>query len=350
MPPKSISPFPPDRWIRELNKMIPNLWNDLRRSYAEPTRITEPNSPTMLLIESTPDWCFMPTMFPFFVLTRRYGEAYYLQHMHEVMTIASMYTWRTSKGVYRFSTEIYEALVNQPLKGDLPCDCLYRLPEWAVYVETPGLSFERVPLEGFIAHLDYNMFSRDVDLQFALFTNDYAQPRMVALPLGKGSLADAMNRVDEIDRAFVPSDKPRLFGSREDYRFTFSAMLQLLLSLCSDEPDMPTIEHPQARRSTSGRVYPPDEPRVWDVVVRISNVIREYKKSGGPDACIHNASAETTPHASPRPHVRSAHWHTYWTGPREAANRKPVIHWLPPIPIGVNWKKELPTNVHRVGG
>ena len=111
---------------------------------------------------------------------------------------------------------------------------------------------------------------------------------------------------------------------------------------------MPPIEHPQKRRSASWRVYPPDEPKVWDVGVRISNVIRGYRHE-----TTLNEQAETTSeqsHASPRPHVRSALWHTYWTGPRDAVfpDRKPVIRWLPPMPIGMDWKRELPTNIRRV--
>lgn len=345
---KELSPFAPDRWIRQLNRMIPNLWTDLRKTYADPTRLMKPDSGAMELLHFVPEWDFMPTMFPFFLCTVRYGEAYYLQHMNEIMTIATLYTWRVSKGVYRFAPEVYDALVNQPLSGDLPCDCLYRLPEWAVYIEAPGLMFERVPLEGFIAHLDYNLFSRDIDLQFALFAKNCDQPRMVALPMGTGSLADALERVDAIDKAFIPGNQPHYVGAKEEYRYTFSAMLQLLLYLCSDEPDMPPIEHPQKRRSASWRVYPPDEPKVWDVGVRISNVIRGYRHE-----TTLNEQAETTSeqsHASPRPHVRSAHWHTYWTGPRDAVfpDRKPVIRWLPPMPIGMDWKRELPTNIRRV--
>ena len=55
-------------------------------------------------------------------------------------------------------------------------------------------------------------------------------------------------------------------------------------------------------------------------------------------------------HSSPRPHVRAAHWHTFWVGPRSAKfpDRKPIIRWLPPIPIGMNWRRELPTNIHMV--
>ena len=42
-------------------------------------------------------------------------------------------------------------------------------------------------------------------------------------------------------------------------------MLQLLLYLCSDEPDMPKIEYPRKRKMLSGHVRLPEEPRVWDV-------------------------------------------------------------------------------------
>ena len=84
------------------------------------------------------------------------------------------------------------------------------------------------------------------------------------------------------------------------------------------------------------------------VGVRVSNAIRNYKN--------HERSAEKEmasvqgAHSSPRPHVRAAHWHTFWVGPRSAKfpDRKPIIRWLPPIPIGMDWKTELLTNIHTV--
>ena len=42
-----------------------------------------------------------------------------------------------------------------------------------------------MPMEGFIAHLDYNLFSRGVDLQFAIFRKGIDHPKMIALPLGE---------------------------------------------------------------------------------------------------------------------------------------------------------------------
>ena len=167
-------------------------------------------------------------------------------------------------------------------------------------------------MDGFIAHLDYNLYSRGVDLQFAIFWKDREMPKMIALPMGGGSLADAMDRVDLTDDLFMGScDQPRYIGNRDEYRATFSAMLQLLLYLCSEEPDLPEIEHPSARKRLCGSVRPPEAPRVWDVGVRISHLIRDHKNR----EAVMEDSRPGSSHASPRPHIRSAHRRSYRTGP-----------------------------------
>ena len=260
---KELSPYAPDRWIRELNRRYPCLWTDLRKGYADPGKLLHLKRSGLEQLSTVPDWCIMPTLFPFLAMVERYGEHFYLSHMDELMTMGSTYIWRCSKGVYRFAPELYDALIHQPLTGDLPQECLFRLPEWAVYVETPGLSYERIPMEGFIAHLDYNLFSRDVDLQFAIFRKGIVEPKMIALPFGGGTLLDAMDRVDQVDMMFAGQlSNIRYVGSRDEYRQTFSAMLQLLLYLCCDAPDMPEIEHPQKRRRLSGSVRAPEGARV----------------------------------------------------------------------------------------
>ncbi len=347
---KELSNYAPDRWIRVLNRTFPNLWVELRKTWEHPENVLPIDSEGRERLKEVPDWCYMATMMPFLLYTSKFGEPFYLRHIDEMMTIGTLYTWRASKGVYRFAPEIYHALINQQLTGNLPIECLFRLPEWAVYIETPGLFFEKRAMEGFIAHLDYNLYSRGNDLQFAIFAKEISIPKMIALPLGEGTLLDAMDRIDQVDDEFLGgSREARHVVSREEYKTAFSAMLQLILYLCSEEPDMPEIEHPKNRKRLSGAVRAPEEPRIWDVGVRISNAIRNYNQCETRQSDVkENKTASTTHHARPRPHVRSAHWHTYWTGPRKATfpERKPVVRWIPPIPIGVEWKKEMPTNIH----
>ena len=47
---KELSPYAPDRWIRELNRRYPSLWADLRKGYADPVRMLRPGSGGMELI------------------------------------------------------------------------------------------------------------------------------------------------------------------------------------------------------------------------------------------------------------------------------------------------------------
>ena len=72
---KELSPHAPDRWIRELNRRYPSLWTDLRKGYQDPIAILRPGSGGIDLLNSVPDWCIMPTLFPFLLMTSRYAVA-----------------------------------------------------------------------------------------------------------------------------------------------------------------------------------------------------------------------------------------------------------------------------------
>ena len=53
----------------------------------------------------------------------------------------------------------------------------------------------------------------------------------------------------------------------------------------------------------------------------------------------------------PRAHVRRAHWHGFWTGPRDperAEERRFDLRWLPPIPVAVDDVNDLPVTVRPV--
>ena len=269
---KEMSPYAPDRWIRVLNRHFPNLWTGLRKAYQQPSMLGDREAIAEYL-SGTPDWCIMPVMVPPLYLSRHYDSNVLQLRLQEAMSIATMYTWRAGKGVYRFEKELYDALVGQPLQGDLPVNSLFHLPEWGVYIETPGLAFEGVPLDGFIAHLDFNLYSRGIDLQLALFpdhayarsrkglwteqirhlpriTDPFAysiatgvdfeycpdQPRMLAIPLTMGpddsisncTLEAALRRVDDVDNLFR-TEGPSYNATRESMQRCMSSMMQLLL-------------------------------------------------------------------------------------------------------------------------
>jgi len=74
-------------------------------------------------------------------------------------------------------------------------------------------------------------------------------------------------------------------------------------------------------------MFPPPAPVRWDVAVRLGAAIRAGRARTESEEAAERASGV-------RPHIRRAHWHLYWTGPR-TSERVPRLHWLPPIPVNV---------------
>ena len=340
---------PPEKWIHALNRKYPSLWTDLRKAYENPRKCLQPED--MQCLVGIPSWCPMPGLFPFMYMARRYGMDYCFRNNPELLSIQTMYLWRAGKGVFRFDPELYRELTNQPLVGDLPNELFFRLPEWAVYIETPGMKLNGTEIDGFIAHLDYDLVSRHTNLQFAIFEHGCLAPKMSGFQLGKGGIAQGLQRtetmVQNLDKNLRQNRKvdPAM---RDVIVTVFASMVQLLLYLCSEEPDMPAIEHPRNRRTLSGGVRSSAEAKVWDVGIRIGAAMRRASTTADGEPVDGDTSpTEGRSHARPRAHIRSAHWTTYWTGPR-SGEQKPIVRWIPPLPINMDWKQSMPTVIHPV--
>ena len=64
----------------------------------------------------------------------------------------------------------------------------------------------------------------------------------------------------------------------------------------------------------------------------------------------HEPAEPTGTHASPRLHIRRAHWHSFWVGKKDQPDARFVtLKWLPPIPVNVQGVEELTTTVREVG-
>jgi hypothetical protein len=116
----------------------------------------------------------------------------------------------------------------------------------------------------------------------------------------------------------------------------YAPLVSTVLYLCSTNAEIPGHDHrpPRPVKTKHGpRLFPPDKPRVWEVACRLGSALRR-----GTESERHSPSTGT--HASPRPHIRRAHWHSFWTGQRSStdgsqAERKVVLYWLPPIAVNV---------------
>lgn len=105
--------------------------------------------------------------------------------------------------------------------------------------------------------------------------------------------------------------------------------------ICCRNAEIETIYKPRPEGPTRRR----ESSATWhEVGFRIGAELRAYERM----------KSERGPHkgGTVRPHMRRAHWHHFWTGPRDG-ERKLVLKWVPPIMVAVK-NGEIGATGHRV--
>lgn len=121
-----------------------------------------------------------------------------------------------------------------------------------------------------------------------------------------------------------------------------SRLVSLLLYLCSetlelgDGTSLPV--RPQPKRTHRGvRMMPARRPVRWEVGTRLGAALRTAWQAT--DEPSESRVTRGGGHASPRAHIRRAHWHTILSGRRQSPTRS--LRWLPPIPVNVTDHDDL---------
>lgn len=122
--------------------------------------------------------------------------------------------------------------------------------------------------------------------------------------------------------------------SRERSEQVVGLALPLVLYLCAENREVSGDVSPPllAKKTKRGpRIFAPDKPFVAEVGVRVGAALRAHRSTAAQEA-TDGAGTGT----KKTPHLRSSHWHTYWTGPRaDIASRKRILHFLPPIAVNL---------------
>lgn len=269
--------------------------------------------------------------------------------------LTAMANWRMTQGIYRFDPTLYAALADTPLDGDLPADVLLRLPEWCIYVETPGLlNIEPTDMRtnGAWAWLGYSIAQQRSELWLLLEHLDdpnspFAplQTRIIVVPLTGLGLEESLSL------AIEPETGPAMV---EYYAKLVRPIISLLLYLCSQDADIsgrgkPGNPQPVRTRRDGLRLFAADGPRTWDAGVRLGAALRRAYQAAeiGDDGASNR---------SPRGHVRRAHWHGFRSGPMKAQDGVPItaekrrfdVRWLPPIAVNLESIDDLPAVVKQV--
>lgn len=326
-----------------------------------------------LPLDPWPKWCYLPFagwLLLFNSLESKVGDNIFETKeerirrrvqsgvLGETSLLSTLGTWRLTQGVYRFDPDVYQPVLDTQVVGDIPCEVLFRLPEWCIYVETPifpspfGTKFF-----GFWAWLDWDRQVKQAILHL-IFDEGDNKTLHEGLILRSCSLEEAFAKTfsmqeknsKELCKDYSPSPQEH----READRKIIEPAVSLLLYLCSKNAEIgdgtrqPSNPMPKRIRKGPPKIFPPNQTTVWDVGVRLGAALRR--------ASARIASEGDSSHASPRAHIRRAHWHGFRSGPMKnstgdhipAENRPYELQWLPPIPINVEDYESLPATIHPV--
>lgn len=277
------------------------------------------------------DYCFLPLAAWCSIITSaKQKEALTVEEMSELHDLAAAGTWRYSQGMYRFDPDIYAAVIDSEISGDLPSDVLTRLPEWCLYVETPDLQAFDQPCHGFWVWLEHDMNHGHTELRILL---DLEQTRLsVPLYLGDWPLKTAIDKyMTEAGLQFAKMGRD--WSYTDDLINTTKSQIMpivsMILYICSDAPDISGLaeperkpSNPQPKKTKQGwRLFPAEKPRFWTVGGSYGELLRrdidDWQRDTGRKV---------------RPHLRRGHYHTYWTGKR--GDQKAVLKFIMPIIVG----------------
>ena len=336
---KSKSGLLPARLLRELGRAVPGIWK--QAGYFRSLKGTE--------LPDWPDWCYLPLAAGCAISSGCSPLAANYTVNKTILSpgaITALATWRVSQGYYRYDPDLYRALITQPLDGDLPCEALLRLPEWCVYIETPGVSFADNQIDGFFAHLESDANDGRVELRLLLASTRY-NCISIAIHLGKYGLLEGIGKMLAEAEKHASTLQPdiNLIDHAQAITKYIVPFVQLVLYLCADNIDLPERpQHPLTRFTRApGQAAPLLEPRIWKVGERLGSAFRKYANEQNREQSTAHGS-----HASPRPHIRRAHWHHFWTGPK-TQKQKLVLRWLPPVPVNTTGEYTGPVVIHNVG-
>lgn len=319
--------------ITGLAKKYPDLWSRIDK-FREARGKQLPN---------WKDWCFLPMEAARAITTAGVDFTTLDENGHfdlfvSTPTIATLAPWRVTQGIYRFHPEVFETLWNTPLDGNLPVEFFFRLPEWCLYIPTAGKMIHGMSQLGFFVHLEYNVVNGHKELHLLLEFDRGFLP--IYLDISRG------NKIVDMVEGFVTGTAERERRTKEQAA-EIHPMISLVLYLCSVTREFHASnnasaqpQNPPATKTKQGlRVFPANNPTIWDTGYRIGAAIQSAK---GHSKVVSKRPGGVGGSPSSEPHLRRSHWHTYWKGPKnDPSKREIVLHWLPPILINYKPGQEV---------
>ena len=216
-----------------------------------------------------PDWCFLPMSGVYAIVSGGGDNRVSLEMIRDVGRLAALSAWRVTQGIYRFDDGLYQELT--VVSDDVKDVILGGIPQWCVYIETPGMKFCDNSVHGFFAHLEFDVGSGIPELRLVLDCEK--ELFVIPLHLEVGGLIESLDEMAVYLRKNAAAYGIPTVGNCTQYlRSQVEPMISLLIHLClfpyaavNEYGQHPT--NPKPKRTKKGwRLFPADNPTVWRVV------------------------------------------------------------------------------------
>lgn len=333
--------------LKRYGDAIPGLWKAIDE--------------TRLHSAMWPPWCFVPIELVRALLVSAAETSGFHDPkplLSDLVSVTTLAAWRTTQGIYVFDPDVQQDVWNTPLGGDIPSAVLVHLPEWCCFVSTPGPIFGEDVL-GFFVSLNSDSSELRPELWFLVVYKDEAadvEPLCLTL-VGSvndaiaGGLAKLHRTAQTVSAERKQIALERLNARYGDHSRDLEGMISLALYLASENAEIFNAEgqapqRPAPKKTKNGpRIFAPPTPRMWGVGIRLGAALRAartHDKGDGSQMLIERSS--------PRGHIRRAHWHSFWSGPRGTEQQVLRVKWLPPIAVNLPDIEALPATIRKVGG
>lgn len=297
-------------------------------------------------IPDWPYWCFLLESCWLILFMGKRRKPFTREMYQEIQKLQVLGTWRYSKGIYSVHPALLNALTETPVSDSLPVDVFLRLPEWCIYIRTPGMIMAGERLHGFWATINQGV--ADNEKRLCLLLNRQGGIQTESFPLKSGSVKSIQEKMfsDGLDVSGAGADviEPlKQSGYITDYLRRKSddigKLLSLLLFICSDEPEIDSEREPgmypvrpkQVKTKKGFRLFPAAGPRYWTVGSNTGEMLVTLFDSAGASS-INGRQVRT--------HLRRGHWHGFWSGKRDGSEDRIFSYrWLPPQVIGGRQRK-----------
>ena len=370
---KDYSDCVPLAMVQKMSRIYPDAWEKLDRMHA-----LHNTSPEF----SWPEWCWLP-MAGALSYVKEFSENAgmdFTDNKYEVLLaqdgqmLSALAPWRHSKQIYVYNETLEQELTKDSSSADrIPTEALLHLPYPCIYIKTNHISAFGFQIDGFFVHLEYDEDYQEAELRFLPILKDQLFGIGVSLHIsGNMTMAESYARFLEVTKERIEAnpkhdaEKEMRFmeesGENRERLNICRTLLPLVLYLCSDESDvlyrgnLQDGKQRQKEKRDPAENRPPEvskeapvkdrysEVRAWDVGFRIGPEIRKYYTKSSEGGSTHPGE-----HTPKRLHIRRAHWHHYWRGPREG-ERQLIVRWLAPMYINSEEEDDeaIPAVIHPV--